>query len=265
MKILFFGDVYGKPGREAVRRTLPDWRKQYQPDFVVANAENAAHGAGVTAANLDELRAAGVDAFTLGDHFFDRDFQPLLSYPIIRPANLVGTHAGVGANVFETPLHQRVLLINLLGKAFLGPEVRNYFNVADELLRQYDDNSIDAVVVDFHAEATSETIVLGSHLDGRVSALVGTHTHVPTADTRLLPKGTAFQSDVGMCGSQHSAIGATFRSAEAFLRRELGEKGQKGSAEPSDEEPLICDAVLIDVANRHGAKAMNRLTTRSPS
>ena len=263
MKILFIGDVVGKAGREAVAETLPQWRKEHQPDFVIANAENSAHGIGATAKTLDELSRAGVEAFTLGDHFFDKDFKPMEKFPVVRPANLKGTHPGVGAKVFETAMHKQVLLISLLGHAFINPETEPYFGAADRILKEFADEPVDAVIVDFHAEATSEANALGYHLDGRVSAVVGTHTHVPTADGRILSKGTAYQSDVGMCGSVNSIIGFNIHNSTTWLRRELGEPLKKTAPTPADEEPRTVDAVLIDAVDRHKSRSITRLSTRA--
>lgn len=262
MKILFFGDVVGKAGRTAVAETLPEWRTRHRPDFVIANAENAAHGLGVTAKNLDELTAAGVDAFTVGDHFFDKDFAPLEKYPVVRPGNLQGDHPGSGARVFETATHRRVAVVSILGNVFIGPETEPYFGAADRMLEGIAAESPDAIIVDFHAEVTSEKNALAHHLDGRASALVGTHTHVPTADTRLLPRGTAYQSDLGMCGGLDSVIGFNIQNSTTWLRRELGEPVKKTSPHPADLPPFICDAVLIETAGPTKSKSITRLSTR---
>ena len=264
MKLLFFGDVVGKPGREAVAAALPQWRDEHQPDLIVANAENSAHGFGVTADTIAELRSAGVDAFTVGDHYFDKDFSPLADGPVVRPANLEGDHPGTGAKVFETALGKKVLLVSILGNAFIDRPTANFFNIADAVLEDFQDERLDAILLDFHAEATSEKTALGHHLDGRVSAVVGTHTHVPTADTRILPRGTAFQSDVGMCGAQESVIGFDTANSQTWLRREMGEPLKKTAPTPSTAEPFICDAVLIEVADRTKSTTIKRLTTRQP-
>ena len=263
MKILFIGDVVGKAGRVAVAETLPMWKKEHQPDFIIANAENSAHGIGATAKTLDELAQAGVEAFTLGDHFLDKDFKPMEKFPVVRPANLKGTHPGVGAKIFETAMHKHVLLISLLGHAFIGKDTEPYFGAADEILKRFENEPVDAVIVDFHAEATSEANALGYHLDGRVSAVVGTHTHVPTADGRILPHGTAYQSDVGMCGSVDSVIGFNIHNSNIWLRRELGEPLKKTAPTPADGEPRAVDAVLVDTFDRHKSRSITRLSTRA--
>ena len=262
MKILFIGDVVGKAGRDAVAATLPKWQWEHRPDFVIANAENSAHGLGATASTLKELRESGVEAFTMGDHFFDKDFGPLEPFPIVRPANLKGDHRGEGAGVFTTALHKKVLVISLLGHAFTGPDVRSYFAEADRLLEQFAGEPVDATVVDFHAEATSEKTALGHYLDGKVSAVVGTHTHIPTADTRVLTNGTAYQSDVGMSGAVESVIGFNAHNSENWLRRELGESLKKTAPKPEDRPPHTVDAVLIDVIDRSKSRSIERLTSR---
>ena len=266
MKIIFLGDVVGEPGRRAVAQALPEWRAKHRPDLIIANAENSAHGLGANPKALDELQDAGVDAFTMGDHYADTDFAKVADYPLVRPINAPDAELGTGARVIETALHHKVLLINLLGHAFIKRPGTNFFEAIDKVLKEYADETVDACLVDFHAEATSEKNSLANYLDGRVSALVGTHTHVPTADTRLLRKGTAYQSDLGMAGALNSAIGAPYESVEPWLRREMGETGQKAQRGkrqgPAETSPLISDAVLITTKDRHSATAITRLSTR---
>ncbi len=262
MKIIFIGDVVGKAGRLAVAEALPQWKKEHQPDFIIANAENSAHGHGATPGTLDELQAAGVEAFTMGDHLTDDHLKKLGDYPLVRLANLTGKHPGVGARVFETALHKKVLVINLLGNAFIKRPSDNFFNAADAILKEHDDANLAAIFVDFHAEATSEKTALGFYLDGRVSAVVGTHTHVPTADTRILPKGTAYQSDVGMAGTLEGVLGFHAPTSIRWLRQEMGEDMGKVPLEVSEQRPYVCDAVLIDIAGRHKSRSITRLTTR---
>lgn len=266
MKILFLGDVVGEPGRRAVAEALPQWRTLHEPDLVIANAENSAHGLGASPQALDQLQKAGVDAFTMGDHYADADFGKVADYPLVRPLNAPDAKLGTGSRVIETALHRKVLLINLLGHAFIKDPGNNYFDAVDDALEEQAAASIDACVVDFHAEATSEKTALGHYLDGRVSAVVGTHTHIPTADTRILPGGTAYQSDLGMAGALNSAIGAPFESVEPWLRSEMGETGPKAQRTmrqgPAQTPPLICDAVLVTTTSRHAADSIIRLSTR---
>ncbi|MDP1710579.1 MAG: TIGR00282 family metallophosphoesterase, partial [candidate division WWE3 bacterium] len=205
MNILFIGDVVGKLGRKAVGETLPDLRKRERIDFVVANAENVTHGRGAKLEHLRELQSFGVDFFTSGDHIFYLDKDEPFSdpeIPIIRPANLPEGTPGNGYRVAEMP-KGRMVLINLLGWEFLGEklskdernrwlegEVANPFQTAEKVLKDVEKERSDFIFVDFHAELTSEKMAMGFFLDGRVTAVLGTHTHVPTADVMILPKGT---------------------------------------------------------------------------
>jgi hypothetical protein len=262
VKILFLADVYGPAGVKAVQETLPGWKKKYSPDFTIVNAENSASdGVNATPETLTALREAGAEAFTLGDHFLYRKFKPLASFPIVRPSNLE-TEDGVGSNVFETVTGKKVLVAVLMGKFAMKPGATNYFQAADDLLRKHGSEKPDAVFIEFHAGATSEEQAMGFYLDGKVSVVVGTHTHVPTADTRILPKGTAFQSDVGMCGALNSVIGATVESSLNFLRKELGEDVGKARPEAPNQGPYVCDAVLIETDGPTKAKSIKRLTSR---
>ena len=197
------GDVVGRPGREAVTALVPGLRDELALDLVVVNAENAAAGRGLTAKIAKELFAAGVDILTSGNHIFNvREFVPTLDgdLPILRPANYPALAPGRG-----TIQVGGATVINLMGRTFMPVQVDDPFRAADEALATLPPASV--VLVDFHAEATSEKQALGWYLDGRVSAVVGTHTHVPTADARVLPQGTAYVSDLGMCGAVDSVIG----------------------------------------------------------
>jgi metallophosphoesterase (TIGR00282 family) len=263
MKILFFADVVGSAGRQAVANDLPKWREEYKPDLIIANAENAAHGDGVTPKVLDELIESGVQAFTTGDHFMGTDFSQVAGYPVIRPGNLSDDYPGTGTQIVETSLHQRVLLVNILGNAFMGRmQADNFFQYAHTVLEKHAGEKLEAIFIDFHAETTSETNALGRYLDGKVSALVGTHTHIPTADTRILPGGTAFQTDAGMCASLDSVIGFQVEDSYRFLRREMGEDVPKPSANPEESHPVFSDAVLVETDGPHRAKAVRRLSSR---
>jgi metallophosphoesterase (TIGR00282 family) len=261
MKLIFFGDIVGEIGRDAVKETLPIWEKEYKPDLIIANAENAANGALAQPKHLDELLAAGVDAFTIGDHIRDREFRTLNDYPAVRPINLTEKHPGVGYRLVETPTHQRLALASIVGNAFIKTVSDNYFQAAEQIVKRIKDDGADASLIDFHAEVTSEKNSLGRELDGRVSAVVGTHTHVPTADTRLLPKGTAYQTDVGMCGGYDSVIGFSPPSARKWLGRELGEGDGRVPFEIAGGV-RVCDAVLIETAGPGKSKSITRLTTR---
>lgn len=206
MKILFVGDIMGKPGRKVARKLLPEVSKSFGPlDFRIANAENAAGGFGMTEKVMGELFAMGFDCLTSGNHIWDKkEFLPVLDAEkrVLRPANYPPGCQGSGEAVFNvggTP----VAVVNLQGRVFMTP-IDCPFRKADEIIERL---SAPVVIVDFHAEATSEKKALGLYLDGRVSGVIGTHTHVQTADEQILPKGTAYITDVGMTGGQAGVIG----------------------------------------------------------
>jgi 2',3'-cyclic-nucleotide 2'-phosphodiesterase len=208
MKVLFLGDVVGRPGRKAVKGLLPDLKKKYSLDMVVANAENASGGLGLTAGSARELFGLGLDAMTSGNHIWKhREIYPVLdSEPrLLRPANYPEGAPGTGLGIYRTSTGVEVALINLIGRTFMSP-VDCPFHAAETLLEQIPDQ-VRVRIVDFHAEATSEKKALACFLDGRVSAVFGTHTHVQTNDACILPGGTAFVSDIGMCGPSDSVIG----------------------------------------------------------
>ena len=207
MRALFIGDVVGRPGREGLAAVMPRLREEHKPDLVIANGENTAGGVGVTEETAKELFALGVDVITLGNHAYrHRDVYDFLNAEerIVRPANFSASAPGRGYAIADAA-GMRVAVVNLSGQLHLTVE-RSPFPVAEEILEELDGRA-DAVIVDFHAELTSEKVAMGWHLDGRVAAVLGTHTHVPTADARVLPGGTAHITDVGMTGSRDSVIG----------------------------------------------------------
>ena len=219
MRLLFVGDVIGKPGRQAVTRFLPELVDKRHVDYTVVNVENAAGGFGITPEVLDEFNDLPIDCFTTGNHVWDKKAgMPLLDERanLLRPANYPKDNPGRGLHVGETAAGIPVATINLEGQVFMSP-LDSPFEEADRLLAGLPDK-VKVIFVDFHAEATSEKQAMGFYLDGRASAVVGTHTHVPTADARLLPNGTAFMTDVGMTGPYESIIG--FRT-DKVLRRFL--------------------------------------------
>ncbi len=208
MNILLIGDIVGKPGKKIVQAALPGLRVQESIDLVVANAENAAGGSGLTPKIFDELLAAGVDCVTMGDHIYRRrEIDSVLrrEQNIVKPANYPRTAPGRDWAVVRGSNGVEVAVFSLLGRLFMRP-VDCPWTRADELLQEIP-SSIRVRVLDFHAEATSEKQLMARYLDGRVSAVLGTHTHVPTADEQILPHGTAFQSDVGMTGPFDSILG----------------------------------------------------------
>ncbi len=259
MRILFIGDIFGSQGRDILRRSLPALRSQY--DLVVANGENAAGGFGLTGELAEEFFELGVQVITTGNHVWDRkeiiayyrDF-PEPAARVLRPANFPPGLPGAGLYQGQTAAGQAYAILNLQGRVFL-PAIDCPFRKADELLQSL---SADCrvILVDFHAEATSEKQALGWYLDGRVSAVVGTHTHVPTADERLLPKGTAFQTDVGMTGPYAGVIGCR---PEDVLSRFL--TARVGRLVPARDDLRLCGTDLeVDPAGR--ATAIRRIDIR---
>jgi hypothetical protein len=208
MKILFIGDIIGRPGRQAVGKLLPGLLQEQRIDFVIANGENAAAGFGLTPAVLDYLFALGVDVVTSGNHLWDKkDILARLRQEkrLLRPANYPPEVPGNSSAVCQDKQGRKVGVFNLLGRVFM-PAVDCPFRTADQVIAELKKET-DIIIVDMHAEATSEKIALGWYLDGRVSAVIGTHTHVMTADERILPQGTAYITDAGMTGGFDSVIG----------------------------------------------------------
>lgn len=221
MRIIFLGDIMGKGGRQAVVKTLPDLRKRHSPDLVFANVENLAHGKGITLATFEEMLACGIDFFTSGNHVFDKPEARAVfeKYPekLIRPANLENPDLpGKGFGEITWSGH-KVFIINLLGMAFMENQfdlgkIRNPFLELNRILADVS-KAVKIILVDFHAEATSERRGMGFWADGRASAVLGTHTHVPSRDAQVLPQGTGYQTDLGMVGIRQSIIGIEPESA----------------------------------------------------
>ncbi len=243
MHVLIIGDIVGRPGREALDRFLPQIRSERVIDAVIVNAENAAAGAGITSRIADELFIGGCDILTLGDHTWDK--QEIIEYlkindRIIRPANFPADTPGRGWCIWQTPAGQKIGVINLLGRVFMRYNVACPFRelraIVDEIRKV-----TPCIVVDIHAEATSEKVALGHFIDGAVSAVVGTHTHVPTADETILPKGTAYITDLGMTGPYDSVIG---QDKEAIVRRFLSQLPEKFQVANND---VRVSGVLVEI------------------
>lgn len=251
MRVLFVGDIDGRPGRAALAAALPALRKEWCGfDFVVVNCENAAAGKGMTGKIFEELLALGIDGMTSGNHIWDKNaFYSILDEDnrVLRPANYPPGCPGTGFTVLQRG-GKRLGLLNLQGRVFMPP-IDCPFRCADALLEELRDKEGPEIpiLVDFHAEATSEKKALALHLDGRVSAVFGTHTHVQTADEQILPKGTAFLSDVGMTGGHGGVIGVT---AETVLPRYL--TGLPSRFEVCEDSPFI-NAVVLEVDEASGA------------
>jgi metallophosphoesterase (TIGR00282 family) len=246
MRILFIGEIVAKPGRQAVAKVLPKIIKKHKPDFIVANVENIAHGRGVTAKTIKEMQELGIDFFTGGDHMFWHDgFEDQIdTLPIVRPANYPSEVKGKGYDVVDVG-DKKVLVISLMSQPFINESLNNPFVVADEILNEYANKNLDAIIVDFHAEFTSDKYAMGFYLDGRVDGIIGTHTHVPTCDEQVLPKGTMYVSDVGMCGSRDSILGV---KKEIIIDRVVHSKKQRFVWE--EEGRQIFRSVLLDTTKK---------------
>ncbi len=245
MRVLFVGDIIGKPGRHALGRVLPALRSQHQLDLVVANGENAAGGFGLTLDTAQEMLNAGVDVITSGNHIWDqREIIPYLDgeLPLMRPANYPRTTPGRG--YFRIG---QAVVINIQGRVFMPEGLDSPFEAMDLILDELEQDPPRVLLVDFHTEATSEKEAMGWYLDGRVSAVVGTHTHVPTADAKILPEGTAFVTDLGRTGPRNSIIG--YRVEDALGRFLTAMPRRLNVAEGG---PLQFNSVMVEVDDLTG-------------
>ncbi|UCB51770.1 MAG: TIGR00282 family metallophosphoesterase [Candidatus Zixiibacteriota bacterium] len=259
MNILFVADIVGKPGRWAVSQLLPDLLRTHQIDFVIANVENAAGGFGLTKEIAKKIHSYGVDCLTSGNHIWDRkDIYPYLDEDrrILRPANYPPDAPGRGVGVFESASGRKVGVLNIQGRVYIK-EIDCPFRVAEQEIEKLK-RETKVIIVDLHAEATSEKVALGRYLDGRVSAVLGSHTHVQTADEAILPAGTAYITDVGMTGPHDSVIGVNTKDALArFLlqiphRFTLGRKDVKFSGvlvgvDPDTGKATDIERIKIDI------------------
>jgi metallophosphoesterase (TIGR00282 family) len=256
-KILFLGDIVARAGRRVVREMVPGLREELGVDFVVANGENAAGGIGITPKEADEIFAAGVDVITLGNHTYrHREIYAYLDErrEILRPANFLPVQPGHGTVIVERG-GRSLGVVSLSGNLYLQAGAPALMAV-DEVLREVAD--ADHVLVDMHAEATSEKVALGWHLDGRVTAVVGTHTHVPTADARVLPGGTAYITDVGMTGARGGVIGVRREQSIAGMRTHMPMR-----YEPTDDDPWL-NAVLVTASAPRRADSIEQLLRPLP-
>jgi metallophosphoesterase (TIGR00282 family) len=249
MKVLFLGDVVGRAGRDAIAAHLPGLRQSLGLDFVVANGENAAHGFGITERTARDLYDAGVDCITTGNHVWDQreilstiDGDPRL----LRPINFPRGTPGRGIGVF-TIGKRRVVVVNVMTRLFMDPLDDPFAGVDAVLATQRIGSGVDLLLVDVHGEATSEKMALGHFCDGRASLVVGSHSHVPTADAQILPGGTGYQTDAGMCGDYDSVIGMKKEAAvQRFVRKMPGER-----LSPADGEGTLC-GVFAEIADGSG-------------
>ena len=255
MRCLMVGDVVARPGRRALKHGLRALRPELRPDLTVVNGENAARGNGITPTNAEEIFRAGADVITTGNHVWDRRevWDYLENEPrLIRPANYPEPAPGSGIFVTEVPGYGPIATINIMGRLFMS-DVSDPFACIDDILREIK-NEARCIIVDFHGETTSEKAAFATHVDGRVSAVVGTHTHIPTADERILPGGTAFITDLGMTGVYDSVIGV---QKEIALERFRTQRPVR--FEPAEGDASLC-GVIIEIDPERGlARSIERV------
>ena len=253
MKLLFIGDIVGQPGRNAVKTLLPELRDRHALDFVIANGENSAGGSGITPATAGEIFSAGVNVITSGDHLWDqKEVAELLANEnrFLRPLNYPPDAPGRGSGVFEIQNSKfKIAVLNAQGRTFMQPQLENPFVLAAEEVKRLREQT-KIIFVDFHAEATSEKIAFARFLDGRVSAVIGTHTHVQTADEQIFPGGTAYLSDTGFTGPHESVLG---REIEPVIQRFLTAMPQRFEV-AKDRVLLHGVAIEIDAASGKAIK-----------
>jgi len=248
VKVLYLGDIVGRSGRDAVARHLPELRAKLAPDFVVVNGENSAGGFGITEKICEQLFTLGVDCITTGNHVWDQSetIAHIANEPrLFRPANFPPGTPGRGAGTFPAKGGRKVVVIQVMGRTFMDPLDDPFAAVQAELAKVRLGATVDFVLIDIHAEATSEKAAMGHFADGRASLVAGTHSHVPTADAQILPKGTAFQTDLGMCGDYNSVIGMD--PAEPLHR--FTRKVSKGRFTPAEGEGTVCGTLVETGAN----------------
>ncbi len=247
MKVLFIADIVGQPGRRAVKELLPKLRQQHTANLVVANGENAAGGSGITVKTAEEIFAAGVDIITSGDHLWDqKEVMELLAHErrFVRPLNYPPGTPGQGSAIFHSDRLPPVGIINLQGRTFMPPLDNPFHCALAEVERLRQQTTI--ILVDFHAEATSEKVALARMLDGRVSAVIGTHTHVQTADEQIFPGGTAFLCDAGFTGPHESVIG---REIEPIIKRFMTNQPQKFEVA---RNKVLLQGAVVEIDERSG-------------
>ncbi|AXT34632.1 MULTISPECIES: TIGR00282 family metallophosphoesterase [Phaeobacter] len=258
MRLLFLGDVMGRAGRKAISEHLPQMRKDWRLDFVVVNGENASNGMGLNGDHAKALLDAGADCLTLGDHAFDQKdmLQAIEKEPrIIRPLNFAKNAPGRGYRLFNAPGGRKVLVVQALGQVFMKRAYDDPFGAVEAVLKSHPRGGLaQAVIVDMHCEATSEKMAMGHFCNGRASLVVGTHTHVPTADAQILSGGTGYLTDAGMCGDYNSVIG--MEKSEPMRRFLTGMP--KNRFTPA-EGPATLSGVFVDTDDRTGAAKSIRM------
>lgn len=251
MKILFFGDIVGRAGRKAVIEQLPQIKRDHNINFTIVNCDNASGGFGISKNDHEEFINAGANVLTGGDHIWDKHGVNVLlneSKRILRPQNFPKSSPGVGARIFLDAQDRKIMVIHLLGQVFIKYQVDCPFAAAEEIIKNNKlGEDVDAIFVDFHAEATSEKMAMGKFLDGKVSAVIGSHTHIPTADNHIMKNGTAYQTDAGMCGDFDSVIGME----ESVPLQMFLNKRKMGRMSPAQGEATIC-ATVVEIDNATG-------------
>lgn len=258
MKLLFFGDIMGKPGRIAIKKILPKFKDQYDPDLIIANGENLAHGTGITEKTIKEMLDAGIDIMTSGNHIYDKSkgveyLEQEHDLPVIRPANYPKGNPGK-TYIIKQVRTKKVLITNVNGRVFMKEDLDCPFKAVDQVLEETKQEKPDITIVDMHNEATSESRALGFYLDGKVSAVLGTHTHVQTADEQILSKGTAYITDVGMVGPKDSVLGI---EKEKVIEQFFTQMPTKWDI--SDDENIEVNAVVIEFDKDGKAKKIERI------
>ena len=250
MKVLYIGDVVGKSGRKVVLDHLPRLRDELSLDFAIVNGENAAHGFGITGAICEQFFDAGADVITTGNHAWDQ--REIIDYigtepRLLRPINYPEGTPGQGMGEYQTADGKKVIVIQAMGRLFMDPLDDPFASVTRAMLNKKLGENVDFVMVDIHAEATSEKMAMGHHVDGRASMVVGTHSHIPTADAQILPGGTAYQTDAGMCGDYNSVIGMTVGPAIGRFTSKMPTQ----RLEPAAGEGTLC-AVFVETDDATG-------------
>ena len=254
MRILFLGDVVGRSGREALNKYLNKIVIENNINFTIVNGENSAGGFGITEKICSEFYTAGVDAITTGNHLWDqKEIGKYIDkdHRLLKPYNSAEGTPGVGYNIFQSDCGKEIAVINLIGNVFMKAN-DNPFQKIDEVIKKIEKKDIHFIFVDFHAEATSEKVAMGHHLDGRVTAVIGTHQHIPTADAHILNKGTAYQTDAGMCGDYNSIIGMEI---ETILEKFKGNE-TKNRFTPALGEATLCGVIIESENNSFLAKSI---------
>ena len=258
IRVLFIGDICGKPGRKTVKKVLSELRKEEKVDIVIANVENIAHGKGVTEATVQEIMSYGVDFMTSGNHIWKRKgFEEILSgdYPLIRPLNYPDDLPGRGWGEIDLGSKGKLLIVNILGWWAMNERtICEPFRAIDSFFSGIKIEDYSGILLDVHAESTAEKVSMGAHLDGRVSAVIGTHTHIPTADERILPKGTGYITDVGMVGPLNSVL---WVDSDIIIQQNM--YPYYPTYEIVETGPMRFDAVIVDIVKPNNSTNIRRI------